>query len=167
MNEKPKPFLFRIAPYFPIAEKLALAALVVGILLELFNATGMPIVQIALVALSVVYFLSAYVPVEDLPESSPEGFSGLFTMVIMPKLLWISAAITGFGVLVYTFHPAHQGYLRALMPGGTVILLCVLWTGYLLVIGSDQVMRLKAPLLRAIPLLVVDAYILWEIFLKP
>lgn len=87
----------------PYLERVFLATLIIGFALQL---TGMaiPILKtVSLSGLGVIFFLSAYRPLEIEPvEGEQMGFNELLGLSVVPKVLWISTSITTIGILFYS-----------------------------------------------------------------
>jgi len=150
-----------ITKHLPLIEKILLAAALIGIIL-LALKIDTSVIKVALLSLGVTFFLFAYVPTEGpKTENEPLGFQGLLALIIVPKILWISSAISTLGIAFFLIDIGNDGYRRMLTIGGftIVIALAVLLVSFIQ--GVKHLATTTPVLLRAIPLLAVDFYILF------
>ena len=162
MNKRPTPLILRIIPYLPAAEKVLLIGFTIGLVLIFTNTSGKGVAQIALGGLAIVYFLSSFRNL-DVPrtEEQPFEFKDLLTWIIIPRIFWIGSAFSLLGILFYSFQLGHEGYMRALMPGGSVILIGLAVIFYAYVTGTKNLAILLPTLLRAIPIMLIAFYVIW------
>jgi hypothetical protein len=116
----------------------------------------------SLIGLAITFFLFAYRPL-DVPyqENEQQGFADLLALMIIPKVLWISTAMSAFGI-GFSFFATNEGYKNMLLIGGISIAFATLLLGIFTIIGVKHI-RVVAPiLLRALPLCLVDFYILFR-----
>jgi len=109
-------------------------------------------------ALSAVYFLFAFRPPPPIPEGTNLDFVVLLVAVIVPKVLWISSSV---GVVGLTFYfgemPGAQQLI--LIQTSTAAVCLVIW-GIGSVLKTPTIERVSAPMTRAIPIMLLGAYIL-------
>lgn len=156
----PTPLVIKLTKHLPLAEKALLAALAIGAILTMLEMDT-TITTVALLGLAVTFFLFAYRPI-DIPVQEGEqfGFSQLLGLMIIPKVLWISCAVSALGIVFYLLQLGNDGFKQMLMIGVSAIAFAGLLLVILLISGVKH-MKLVAPvLLRAIPLLLADVYIL-------
>ena len=149
----------KLLPYF---EKAFLATLIIGFALQLIG-TEIPILFIvSLAGLGVTFFLSAYIPLDIEPTKGQQmGFNELLGLTILPKVLWISTAVTTIGILFYMLQLGNDGYQRMLYIGGSTIIIATLITLILWTIGTRYLNATYPVLYRAILTRLVGGYILF------
>jgi len=159
---KPTPLIIRITNYLPLAEKVFLIALAIGIVLRLSNIDSLVMI-ISLAGLAVTFFLSAY-RIIDIPRKENEtfGFQELLGYLIVPKILYISCAVATCGILFYFLNLGNEGYRQMLFIGGTSLGLGIVIIAYLAVTGVKYMGAILPVLYRAIPLLVLDLYLFFK-----
>ena len=155
------PVIARITNHLPLAEKILLTALAVGVILTAMGIDS-TVTRVSLFGLGVVFFLSAY-RVIDIPEAEnqPYGFSALLGLTVVPKVLWISSAISAVGISMWLSDPGHEGFKRMLMIGGLSIGICTVLLLLFLLNGVKHIRLVTPVLLRAIPLFVADMYLMF------
>jgi hypothetical protein len=144
----------------PLVEKILLIALAIGIILALLNIDH-DVVKLTLLALAAVFFLLTYRPI-DLPAKEGEqlGFAELIALNIIPKTLWISSAISAIGIAFYLYN--FNGARQILIIGAPVIAFDVVLLIIFAVMGTRYMHTAVPVLLRAVPLLIADVYILFQ-----
>lgn len=161
-NQTPTPLIGTITKHLPLVEKILLTALVIGTILRVMHIDS-SVTKVSLLGLGVTFFLLAYRP-NEIPREENEqlGFPDLLALTIVPKILWISSAISALGIAFYLFAFGNNGFKQLLMIGGmtiggsTVVLL------FSFAKGVKHLGTVTPILLRAIPLLLVDFYILFR-----
>jgi hypothetical protein len=151
-----------ITKHLPLIEKVLLTALAIGIILTVFQVDS-TVTRVSLLGLGVTFFLLAYRST-DIPRQEGEqfGFSELLGLMIVPKVLWISSAISALGIAFYLFDFGNDGYKKMLMIGGLTIGIGTLLLGVFFVSGVKHIRTVTPILLRAVPLCLVDFYILFK-----
>lgn len=81
--------------------------------------------------------------------------------MIVPKVLWISSAISALGIAFYFFNFGNDGYKRLMMIGGLTIGIATLLLAIFLISGVKYIKTVTPILLRAVPLFFLDMYILF------
>ena len=76
-------------------------------------------------------------------------------------MLWLSSAISAFGIASYIIDFGNDGYKNMLMIGGTTIALGTLLLVVLKMTGVKKINAVMPILLRAAPVCQVDFYILF------
>jgi hypothetical protein len=154
------PFIATITKHLPSAEKVLLAALAIGTVLTITQLDS-TVSKVSLLGLAVIFFLLAYRPIE-IPKHEGEqfGFSELLGLIIVPKVLWISSAISAVGIAFYLFDFGNDGYKQMLMIGGLSIGIGASLLIVFFVSGVRHIRMVTPILLRAVPLCLVDFYIL-------
>jgi hypothetical protein len=155
--------LSKVAPYFSLLEKIFLAGLVVGLVLIFLNPANGAVIKVSLVGLAITYFLTAFKPI-DIPVQADERFEfkDLLTLTILPKVMWISCAISLFGILIYTLQLPHDGHKRLLMTGGSTIVVGLIILDYAALTETKHLKYILPIALRAAPLVVMDFYLLYK-----
>ncbi|MBZ0245435.1 MAG: hypothetical protein K8H85_05785 [Cyclobacteriaceae bacterium] len=154
------PLVLKLTKHLPLVEKILLSALAIGTILVVLKMDS-SVARLSLLGLGVTFFLLAYRP-NDIPrkEDEPFGFSELLGFMIVPKVLWISSAISALGLAFYLFDFGNDGYKQMLLIGGltsgigTVLLVVFFAT------GVKHIKMVMPVLLRAVPLCIVDFYLL-------
>ncbi len=159
-EQTPTPFIVTITKHLPIVEKVLLTTLAIGAILTVMKIDS-TVTRVSLLGLGVTFFLLAYRPT-DIPRQEGEqfGFSGLLGLMIVPKVLWISSAISALGIAFYLFDFGNDGYKNMLMIGGLTIGSGTLLLVVFFVSGVKHIKTVTPILLRAVPLCFVDVYIL-------
>jgi hypothetical protein len=156
-QETPTSFTAKITSYLPTAEKIFMVALAIGCLLK-YLGTDLTVMAVSLVGLAVTFFFSAFRQAEIIPEENERfTFNDLLAYEIVPKVLWISCAVSTMGVLLFFF--GNQGAKRMLFIGGTSIIIGTVILIGLLISGAKHISAVLPVLYRAIPLLVLDLYL--------
>jgi hypothetical protein len=153
----------KVVSHVDLAEKVFITSLVVGLILTYLNLDNKLIIKVSLVALAITYFLTSFKIIE-IPKKEDEQFEfkEMLSWIIVPKVLWISCAVSLFGLFVYTLQLGHDGYKRAFMVGGMTIITGLLFLGYALITGTKYLKYILPTVLRAILLLTVDFYLLYK-----
>ncbi len=165
MNSTPNPtstfFLATIVKHLPLAEKIFFLALVIGTVLTSMHVDS-PVRQVALVGLGITFFLLAYRPMEIPPQEDGQigGFTELLALSIVPKVLWMGCAVSALGLAFYLF--GNKGYKQLLIIGGSTIGGSSVLLIVFLAQGVKHLNIVTPILLRAIPLLLADFYILFR-----
>lgn len=149
-----------ILKHLPVFEKVLMCVLAIGIILAVLNINFL-ILRIALTGLAVTFFLSAYRPPEEIKERSENdtfGFSEMLALMIIPKVLWISSAVSAAGIALYFFRFGNDGYKQALMIGILSIAACLVLLAFFLISGIKHLKSVTPILLRAVPALLAGLY---------
>lgn len=144
----------------PLLEKILLCALAIGIILAALNV-DFTVLRIALIGVAATFFLLAYRPPEEIKERREDevmGLSALLALTILPKVLWISSAISVLGIALYFFELGNEGYRQALMIGVLTIGLCLVLLVIFMVSGVKYLKAVAPILLRAVPALLAGLY---------
>lgn len=144
-------------------EIVLLSALFIGVILA-WTQTNSQVLPTALVALAPVFFISAFLAVAPASsDSQPQGFISLLVSTILPKVMWISCAISAVGIAFHLFHVPSEHYAPMIMIGGTTLLGGTLEVIVFALMRVKQIRVVLPVLYRAIPLLAMDAYILFQV----
>jgi hypothetical protein len=156
-------FLARITKNLPIVERVFLVGLAVGAILATSHVDT-SVLKISLLCLAIVFFLYAYRPLD--PDSSdagePVGYLGLLALTVIPKVIWISSAVSVVAILFYFMNSNAAGYKQLAIIGGTSIAVALALLLILLATGAKNLRVVYPVVLRAIPLLLSDAYIFFD-----
>ena len=162
MTTTPTPFIVRITKNLRWAERAFLIALVIGTILVFFKIDS-SVLKVSLVGLAITFFLYAYKPLDIVRNENEQlGFSDLLALTILPKVMWISSAVSTMGLLLYLLDLGNDGYKRMLMIGGLTIGISIVLLTIFSVSGVKNIKGIMPVLFRAIPLLLVDCYILFK-----
>jgi hypothetical protein len=162
-EQTPTPLIVTITKHLPLVEKVLLTALAIGTILTVMQVDS-TVTRVSLLGLGVTFFFLAFGPPTDIPRQEGEqfGFSELLGLVVLPKVLWISSAISALGIAFYIFDFGNDGYKRMLMIGGLTIGIGILLLVVFFVRGVKHIRIVIPILLRALPLCLVDFYILFK-----
>lgn len=152
----------KIAAYAPLFEKIFVAGLLLGIILTVLRVAPFDttVTVVSLYGLGVAYYLSAFQrPEMPADESEPKGFKELLGFAILPKVLWISSAVSVVAIAMFAMGSQTQGYKQMALIGGLTIVSGLVITLVLALGGARVLQPLLPVLLRAIPLLIADLYI--------
>ncbi len=140
-------------------ETAFIAILFVSILLQNFDVSVIVPISIALGGLALVFFLNAYVPKSPSPNQDDKtlGFKDLLVQSILPKVLWISMAVSVCGLLFYVLK--FKGSMNMMFMGGSTILIAALTILVFKFSGTRNTAMAIAILYRAIPILLTIIYI--------
>ena len=155
--------LLKIIPQLGLIELILLAGLMTGVIAKYaLGIDSIIIIQLTLIGLAVTFFLSSLKPI-DIPFKEDEilGQKELLALIISPKVLWISCAISMFGVYIFTQQLGHDGYKRAAMIGGSSIFIALVILTVGLVTGTKHLKFMVPILYRAIPTLMLDVYLFY------
>lgn len=158
-SEEPKSI--GILKHLPLIEKALLCVLAIGIILAVLNINFL-VVRFSLIGMAVIFFLSAYRPPEEIKERTdndpPMGFSELLALMIVPKVLWISSAISLGGIALYYMALGNNGYKQMLMIGILSLSVCLILLAFFLVSGIKHLKTVVPILYRAVPALLAAIY---------
>ncbi len=156
----PTPLIIRITKHLPLVEKFLLTGLAVGVILTLLKMDT-SVTRLTLLGLGVTFFLSAYRPPEiPMQENEKFGFSELLGFMIVPKVLWISCAVSALGIAFYL--GGNEGSKQMLFIGGSSIGIGTFLFLILLLNGVKHIKTVTPVLVRAVPLLLTDVYLFFK-----
>lgn len=159
MEERPPSPMNRFYNFLPTAELICLAGAFIGVLLKRIDQPGDDVLRISLSGLAGIFFLSAFRPPEGSQGDVPKGFMDLLFATILPKIMGISLAVSVIGILFTLLHfPGNKEFLRI---GGAVLVMALVLTGAGLATGNDRAKAIKPLLYRAMPMVLVTAYLLF------
>ncbi|MFN7610996.1 MAG: hypothetical protein ACK5QX_08690, partial [bacterium] len=120
------------------------------------------ILQVSVLGLALTYFVSAF-KIIDIPykEDDIMDFKDLLALSITPKVLWISCAVSLFGFFVMTQELGNDGYLQGFRVGMLCILISVVIHVYATFGGTKYLEYVRHIFYRAVPILVLDLYVLF------
>ena len=151
----------RIAKYLPWIEALFLLMLAVGWVM-LFQNLQAGLLILSLIGLTATYFISAYKPIEILSDGEEKfGTKEMLAWTILPKICWISCAVSTLGWLLFFISPENASYKNMLMIGALSIGAALVMIAYLISTGVRQIKVLLPVMFRAVPLLSADCYLLY------
>src|SRR6187431_634471 len=131
---KPAPYVFpKIIPIISSAEKAILVLLAIGLITYYFTSNYFYIVQASILLLIPTYFYIAFqaynfyayeckveVKVfseEDVDNPDEITHGNIFIELILPKVLWLSFAMSLLSILFSTMNTGNKGYLNGLFIG--------------------------------------------------
>ena len=156
------PPIVRVTRYLPLIEKVLLTVLAIGLMLTALKIET-TVTIVSLIGLAATFFLLAYRPL-DIPEGGNEqgGFSDLLALMIIPKVLWISCAITAFGLALFMLETGNDGYKNMLMIGGSTIAVATLLLAFFRISGVKHIALVSPILMRALPLFLAAIYVFFR-----
>jgi hypothetical protein len=152
----------RVSPilkYLPFVERILLGILAVALILVAVNV-DVTVAKVSIILLGVTYFLMAYRP-SDIPVKDDEqfGMQELLGLLIVPKILWISCAVSCFGISLFLSRFTDVQYKGILLIGAATAVVATLVLVILALRGVKHINMVMPVLLRVIPLLAADVYI--------
>lgn len=149
-----------ITQYLPRLERMLLMLLVLGIVITFLTNAGSLIINVAIAGLALVFFLYAYKPLDvNAGKNEKVGLGEMLGWSIVPKVLWISCAVSAVGILFFLVKTGSGEYMNLVMIGGFSIMIGLLVLGVLRVSGTKNLEVVTPILLRAIPLMIMDFYV--------
>ncbi|SNT40414.1 hypothetical protein SAMN05421640_3804 [Ekhidna lutea] len=150
----------RLLPYL---ERVFLATLAVAFILQLTGSELPILMSLSLAGLGITFFLSAYRPLDIEPEEGEElgDFNELLALTIIPKILWIGTSVATIGILLSTLELGNDGYVTLLYVGLITISIATMIQLGLKVTGTKYINATFPVFFRAIPTLLIVAYILF------
>jgi hypothetical protein len=159
-NQHPRTsFQLFLAKNLAKAELLCLTLVAIGIVMHSRSMTS-TVLYVALAILAIILFLNTYAaPVQIEPADDEKlGLKELIALSVLPKVMWISCAVSVLGVLFYLIGSA--GYKNLILIGGLSLGFSVLLFVFFRISGTRHLQIVTHVLMRAIPLLLIDAYLL-------
>jgi len=150
------PFTTLIFNVLPLAEKIFMAGIGVGLVL-LYLELDTNLAFISLNGIAVVYFLYAYKPPESKTENKPSGFVALMAFSTLPKVMWISCSISVTGIMFHLL--ALAGAPEMILIGLSAIGVGLFLFAIFFMTGVVDIKSNIPILSRMIPLLIVDLYL--------
>lgn len=156
--------------YLQKIEKTFIATLHVGVLLKFFEIEAANyILMISAAGLAIAFFISAYKPhiiyksEQEAKEHEPLGTLDLISLMIIPKVLWLSAGISTLAMFIFMLKLGNEGYLNLAAAGGTAIIISLLILVIAFASGVKKMKSILPLLIRAIPALIVDCFLLFPL----
>lgn len=157
-------------------EKIALVVFAIGIILFFFTYNYIYFIQISIVLCMVTYIIIAFhsfnyyayqrkikiidYSEEEFDDSELEN-KNILLELIMPKVLWLSNAASLLGILFYTLNTGNNGYLNALLVGGSTICFALIVFIFTFIKKGKIHNELGFILIRSIPILLISLYIVY------
>lgn len=163
MQNSQQPLLLKILPFVPWAERVFIVATVIALALKATGNTSSTLLVIALIGLAAAFFLSGFIPM-DIPydENEKLGFSDLLALTIVPKVMWIGSAISVLGILFQQLGLPPERYLQLFMIGSSVLVGALVIHLVTLAQGVKRLHYVMPIYYRAIPVLLVMAYLFYN-----
>jgi hypothetical protein len=160
MTSPQKPFITKLTNSLPYAEIFFLIGIIIGAVPMKMDAG---VLTLSMIGLAIVFSLYMYKPIDIVRnENEPLRFSDFVALNILPKIMWISSAVSVVGLFFYLFDLGNDGYKQMIMVGGLSIGVSVLLLAVFLVSGVKNMKTTIPILLRAVPLLIIDLNILFK-----
>lgn len=149
-------------------EKFFIATLHIGVLLKFFGIeVANYILMISAAGLAIAFFISAFKPhnmfktKEEANEHGPLGTLDLISLMIIPKVLWLSAGISTLAMFIFMLKLGNDGYLNLAAAGGAAIIISFLILVIAVMSGVKKLKSIRPLLIRAVPALIVDYFLLF------
>jgi hypothetical protein len=152
------PFTTLIFNLLPLAEKILLAGLGVGLAL-IYSGLDSNVAFVSFNGLAVVYFLYAYKPPDiQREDDAPLGFLQLLGLSILPKIMWISCSVSMVGIMFHLLALAGS-YEMMLIGVSSIGIGLLLFT--IITLTNVKGMKENVPMLyRAVPIFLAEMYLL-------
>jgi hypothetical protein len=153
------PFIQSLFPAMKWAERIATAAFIASLAAVLLTeATQMDIARnvfmISSAILAGTYFLYAFMPLDfKRDENEQFGMMDLVTMMIAPKVLWISCAVSMLGFFTLSQNLETSGHLQLFLIGGISVTSSLLLLAFAIVSGNKNASVIAPVAFRAVPIL--------------
>jgi hypothetical protein len=151
--------IHKITRHLYNAELFLTGLLTFGILLPKMEVDSSLIVVISVFGLAVVFFLQAYNPVLLPIRSAQMGFRELFSLTVLPKIIWIATSVCTIGILLFLLD-INDAYYGTLLIGETALVAGLLIAGYFSMRSATYAKIVMPMLYRAVPVLLISTYIL-------
>lgn len=152
--------MLKLIPYLSTIERVFLAGCVIGLILYLSTRDGTVLI-VTLGGIGAVYFLWAYKPSDVLSrEEDALSINEMIIQVVLPKVLWIAAAISAVGLAMYIFDDMDLTYRKMLIVGASLTGLGIVLLLIFRIAGVQGFAVDKRPWLRALPMMLIDLWLL-------
>jgi len=149
--------LEKFAPVLKRAERVLWMSLIFGMVLSYFGLDTMLVIQFSLSLLGVLFFLFAFTRSDFRTSNSEQvGFKELLAWTILPKILWVSAGVSTFAILMSTLELANDVYLRVLPSGIAANAISTIVLSLLFLSGTKHMQKSLQILIRTIPILLAS-----------
>lgn len=156
MNEETTA-LEKYAPVLKRAERVLWIALVFGLVLNYFGLDTMLVIQFSLSLLGVLFFLFAFTRSDAQASNGKQVvFKELLVWTILPKILWVSAGVSTFAILMSTLELDSDAYLRMLPPAIGANAISTIVLSLLFLSGTKDMQKSLLILTRTIPILLAS-----------
>lgn len=165
MDTRPTSFVLKFAPFLRYAEIAGLLMSAAGLALHYQDPSkGSDIILIGFTTLATTFYLYAFVPPPN-PESpeqteqKPKGILELYSIMVR-KVSYIGCSVCVVGLLFRLLHltGAHEMMLIGAASLGMTCLFSIVYVAA----NSERLPQVQAYLLRAVPLLLLTAYWLYQ-----
>jgi hypothetical protein len=163
-REQNRAFVKSLTPLLKWLERIATAGFIASLAtVFLSGGSQMDIARNVFMAsaaiLSGVYFLNAFMPLDfERDENEKFGMKELVLTTIIPKVLWISAAVCMSGFFVLSQNHEHDAHLNLWFIGGFSLFGSLAILSFAMVTGNKHTRVLAPVAFRAVPLLVLVTY---------
>jgi hypothetical protein len=159
----------KLAGYLRWMEKICIISLHIGVIFKFFKiGPANDILIISAFGLAIAFFANAFkVPkIFETKEAAEQhgsiGMLDLLSLMIVPKVLWISTSVSTFAMLLYMLKLGNTGYIQMAGIGGGTILVSLLILLSSFFMGIKNMKAIMPILVRAIPALIVDYFLLFQ-----
>jgi hypothetical protein len=161
MSTQPTSFATTLYGLIKKVEIALWLALVLGLLLHYSGYPAKNVLTISLSGLAIVFFLGAYQPSNIIRgEDEKLGFVDLLYLIIAPKLVGISMAVSLIGILFYFINANIEGTKQMLFLGSMSGIAASLVIGIGVAIGAKNSNTLLPILYRSVPIAIASVYLL-------
>lgn len=160
MEKKNKTEVYYLAKILPWLESLAIVLILITGVLMLLGMPSEELFMVSMGTLAIVYFNNTRIPVElELPDNTALGFRELMAYMILPKIMWLGAAVAIIGIL---FHVLKlKGAMEMVLIGGGTLVTALAVLGILFLAGTKELHQPYRRILpRILPVAIAAIYLL-------
>jgi hypothetical protein len=156
----------KVRPHFlakaiAFAEAFAIAMIGVAAILALTGNPSDELLMLSMSTLSLAFMVYSRVAVKaPFQEEETLGFLDLMVFQIVPKVMWMSAALATVGIL-FSFL-SMPGYQQLLTIGTATLGISLAIAGLFSISSRKDLSALYPVLLRAVPVFSIALYFLWK-----
>lgn len=153
----------KIGKALPTIEKILVGTFILYLILKTLDIRIPYLLNFTLLGLAITFFLNAFQE-QQLNEkrSKSYDFADIFVGLIIPKVLWVSTAITTLGILFYIINFGNSGYATVILTGIITLTIAGVLGLIISTVKSQEQSSILTPLIyRALPALVYGCYILY------
>ena len=163
MDPRPS-FVQKFSSFLPFLEIIAILVSVVGVVFVVLHLPGgHELAMVGLSFLACIYFISSSllppIPESDKDRNAPKGFVDLFLRTFLRKIIYIGCSVSVIGLLFTLLKLNGSHELTSI--AASVLGACCVLSVLAVFINSNNLLFLKAPLARAIPLLLITLLLIY------
>lgn len=163
--EPRKGFAQRLSSFLPFVEIFTILVSVGGIfLISLHLPGGQLLALLGLASLACVYFITSSVlpPIPDSADdaNAPKGFVDLFLRAVLRKIIYVGCSVGVIGLLFTLLKLSGNREMTTI--AASVLGPCCVLSVLAVFINNSNLVFLKAPLARALPLFLISLYLIYQ-----